>query len=147
MTAATSPLRLSRLFCAHITSYPSACSDGITLLKHEPSAQSPCANTMLGFVCGAIDLPLCWCAAQDGDRAPTRKLGRPPQSAVTWTPARNPYLKDPESPRSRASRAQAASVTSAAACQDFMPRRWRGAAPRQVGSNQDRDRSLGGALR
>src|SRR6188508_2749390 len=76
MTAATSPLRLSSLVCAHITSYPSACSDGITLLKHDPSAHSPCANTMLGF-CDTIDLPLYWCASQDGDRAQPRNWGGP----------------------------------------------------------------------
>jgi hypothetical protein len=29
---------------------PSDCSVGMTLLKHEPSAHNPCANTMLGFV-------------------------------------------------------------------------------------------------
>src|SRR6476620_4737156 len=76
MTAATSPLRLSSRVCAHITSYPSACSAGITLLKHEPSAHSPCANTMLGF-CDTMDFPLRWCASQDGDRARTRKWGGP----------------------------------------------------------------------
>src|SRR2546425_13246691 len=49
-TAATSPSSVSRLFWVDITSYPSASSAGMTLLKHEPSAQSPCAKTMLGFV-------------------------------------------------------------------------------------------------
>src|ERR1700722_13578292 len=47
--AATSSSLLSRPYCAAITSYPSACSGGITLLKHEPSAQIPCAKTMLGL--------------------------------------------------------------------------------------------------
>src|SRR6202035_4402375 len=46
---ATSSSLLSRPYCAAITSYPSACSGGITLLKHEPSAQIPWANTMLGL--------------------------------------------------------------------------------------------------
>ena len=40
-TAATSPFTESRLFWAAITSCPSACSVGINLLKHDPSAQRP----------------------------------------------------------------------------------------------------------
>src|SRR3984957_17968194 len=47
---ATSSTLESRPYCAAITSYPSARSVGITLLKHEPSAQMPWANTMLGLV-------------------------------------------------------------------------------------------------
>ena len=39
--AATSASLVSRPYCAEITSYPSACSGGISLLKHEPSAQIP----------------------------------------------------------------------------------------------------------
>src|SRR6476659_35967 len=50
ISAATSLSRLSRPYCAAITSYPSAWSGRITLLKHEPSAQMPWANTMLGLV-------------------------------------------------------------------------------------------------
>ena len=38
---ATSSTFESRPYCAAITSYPSACSGGMTLLKHEPSAQIP----------------------------------------------------------------------------------------------------------
>ena len=41
----------SRPCWEHITSCPSACSAGISFWKHEPSAQSPWANTMLGLVC------------------------------------------------------------------------------------------------
>src|SRR5580765_8123486 len=48
-TVATSPARVSRPYWAAITSCPSACSAGITLLKHEPSAQIPWQNTMLFF--------------------------------------------------------------------------------------------------
>ena len=48
-TVATSPSGVSRPYWAAITSCPSACSGGITLLKHEPSAQRPWQNTMLGF--------------------------------------------------------------------------------------------------
>src|SRR5260370_2595695 len=49
VTAATSLLTESRLSWADTTWCPSACSVGITLLKHEPSAHMPCANTMLGL--------------------------------------------------------------------------------------------------
>src|SRR6202034_3757685 len=52
IVAATSATFESRPYCTAITSYPSACSGGITLLKHEPSAQIPWANTMLGLVGG-----------------------------------------------------------------------------------------------
>jgi hypothetical protein len=38
-------------YWAAITSYPSACSGGMTLLKLEPSAQMPWTKTMLGLVC------------------------------------------------------------------------------------------------
>ena len=55
--AATSSTFESRPYCAAITSYPSACSGGMTLLKHEPSAQIPWQNTMLGLTCGAIAPP------------------------------------------------------------------------------------------
>src|SRR6476469_3577586 len=48
-TAATSPSGESRPYWAAITSCPSACSAGISLLKHEPSAQRPWQNTMLVF--------------------------------------------------------------------------------------------------
>ena len=58
VTASTSPLRVSRLFCMDITSYPSAASVGITLLKHEPSAQIPWANTMLAWSAWAWSPPL-----------------------------------------------------------------------------------------
>src|SRR6266851_1707961 len=49
VTAAASLLTESRLSWADTTWCPSACSVGITLLKHEPSAHMPCANTMLGL--------------------------------------------------------------------------------------------------
>src|SRR5258708_13792436 len=48
---ATSSAVELRPYCGAIHSYPSACRGTISLLKHEPSAQSPWQNTMLGFVC------------------------------------------------------------------------------------------------
>jgi len=48
-TAATSVASESRPCCDDMTPYPSASSVGINLLKHEPSAQRPCAKTMLGL--------------------------------------------------------------------------------------------------
>src|SRR5258706_5034312 len=50
-TKATSSSVVLRPYCAAIHSYPSACRGTISLLKHEPSAQSPWQNTMLGLVC------------------------------------------------------------------------------------------------
>src|SRR5579859_7712959 len=47
VTVATSPASVSRGFWAATTWCPSAWSAGIILLKHEPSAHRPCANTML----------------------------------------------------------------------------------------------------
>jgi len=48
-TVATSPSGVSRPYWAAITSYPSAWSGGITLLKLEPSAQIPWQKTTLGL--------------------------------------------------------------------------------------------------
>src|SRR5882757_1191231 len=48
---ATSSAVELRPYCGAMHSYPSACRGTITLLKHEPSAQSPWQNTMLGLVC------------------------------------------------------------------------------------------------
>src|ERR1700733_1595213 len=48
--AATSASLVSRPYCTEITSYPSACSGAISLFQHEPSAQIPWQNTMLGLV-------------------------------------------------------------------------------------------------
>lgn len=48
-TASMSLWAVSRLYWAEITSYPSATSGGISLLKHEPSAQIPWQKTMLGL--------------------------------------------------------------------------------------------------
>src|SRR5580658_6640093 len=45
-----SPFRVSRPCCEQITSCPSACSAGISFWKQEPSAHSPCAKTMPGFL-------------------------------------------------------------------------------------------------
>src|SRR6201993_26049 len=56
-TVATSPSGVSRPYCAAITSYPSVCSGGITLLKLEPSAQIPWQKTMLGLVVFISNLP------------------------------------------------------------------------------------------
>src|SRR5712692_6251082 len=58
LTVATSPSGVSRPYWAAITSYPSACSGGITLLKLEPSAQIPWQKTMLGLVVFTSNLPL-----------------------------------------------------------------------------------------
>src|SRR5439155_22641362 len=49
-TVATSPSGVSRPYWAAITSYHSACSGGITLLKLDPSAHIPCQKTMLDLV-------------------------------------------------------------------------------------------------
>ncbi len=49
VTLSMSLWAVSRLYCAVITSKPSARSGGISLLKHEPSAQMPWQKTMLGF--------------------------------------------------------------------------------------------------
>src|SRR5262249_19665455 len=49
-TVATSSAVVLRLYWAAIHSCPSAWSAGITLLKHEPSAQRPWQKTMLGLV-------------------------------------------------------------------------------------------------
>src|SRR5260221_14686018 len=58
-TVATSPSIVSRPYWAAITSCPSAWSAGLTLLKHEPSAQIPWQNTMLGLVfMGVISLEM-----------------------------------------------------------------------------------------
>src|SRR5580693_2699032 len=57
IVAATSASLVSRPYCAQITSYPSACRGGSSLLKHDPSAQIPWANTMLGLTCGDIAPP------------------------------------------------------------------------------------------
>src|SRR5262245_34701947 len=48
-TVATSSLKESRPYWTAITSCPSDCSAGITLLKHEPSAQMPWQKTMVGL--------------------------------------------------------------------------------------------------
>src|SRR6266436_3872428 len=50
-TKATSSAVVLRPYCAAIHSYPSARRGTINLLKHEPSAQSPWQNTMLGLDC------------------------------------------------------------------------------------------------
>src|SRR5580704_19495686 len=50
VTQSTSLFSESSPCCEQITSCPSACSVGISFWKHEPSAQSPWAKTMLGLV-------------------------------------------------------------------------------------------------
>src|SRR5271167_4081059 len=58
MMQSTSPRWLSRPYSAVITSYPSARSAGISLLKHEPSAQIPWQKTMLligDTICSLLD--------------------------------------------------------------------------------------------
>src|SRR5579863_5989174 len=50
-TKATSSAVVLRPYCAAIHSYPSAWRGTISLLKHEPSAQSPWQKTILGFAC------------------------------------------------------------------------------------------------
>jgi len=56
-TVATSPSGVSSPYWAAITSYPSACSGGITLLKLDPSAHIPWQKTMLGLVVFIPNLP------------------------------------------------------------------------------------------
>src|SRR3954452_20934520 len=53
-TVATSSSNESRPYWTAMTSCPSACNAGITLLKHEPSAQMPWQNTMVGL--DAVDI-------------------------------------------------------------------------------------------
>src|SRR5579859_2722413 len=57
-TKATSSAVVLRPYCAAIHSNPSAWRGTINLLKHEPSAQSPWQNTMLGLLVGVILLSL-----------------------------------------------------------------------------------------
>ena len=76
MVAATSSTFESRPYCAAITSYPSACSGRITLLKHEPSAQIPWQNTMLGLVCGAIAPPFSGVATDNRSCSQAKQRGR-----------------------------------------------------------------------
>src|SRR5580700_10068870 len=57
LTVATSPSGVSSPYWAAITSYPSACSGGITLPKLEPSAHIPWQKTMLGLVVFISNLP------------------------------------------------------------------------------------------
>src|SRR5579863_10152641 len=59
-TVATSSSGVSRPYWAAITSYPSACSGGITLLKLEPSAHIPWQKTMLGLVVFISHLLFCF---------------------------------------------------------------------------------------
>ena len=49
-----------RPYCAAMHSCPSACRGTISLLKQEPSAQSPWQKTMLGLVVLISNLPLFW---------------------------------------------------------------------------------------
>jgi hypothetical protein len=58
ITLSTSLWAVSRLYWQAMTSCPSARSGGISLLKHEPSAQMPWQKTMLGLLCGDIMDPL-----------------------------------------------------------------------------------------
>src|SRR5262249_41958133 len=60
VTHATSHFRESRPCWDAITSWPSACSVGISLLKHEPSAQRPWAKTMLGLAIVISSDRRCW---------------------------------------------------------------------------------------
>src|SRR5580698_2714925 len=54
LIVATSSANESRPYWTEITSCPSACSVGITSLKHEPSAQMPWQKTIAGLVCADI---------------------------------------------------------------------------------------------
>src|SRR5262249_37997318 len=69
LTVAASASRVSRLCWELITSYPSACRVGMSLLKHEPSAQRPWTNTMLGLVC--VDIARSFTAYDIVGRIPT----------------------------------------------------------------------------
>src|SRR6185369_5196570 len=79
LTVATSPARVSRLCWELITSYPSACKVGMTLLKHEPSAQRPCTKTILGLVC--VDIACSFLASDTVGRIPTPPRVTPPRVA------------------------------------------------------------------
>src|SRR6476646_7028036 len=80
ITASMSLWAESRLYWAAITSYPSATSGGISLLKHEPSAQIPWQKTMLGLRDADMRVPFCrtvdGCGAADNPAAwrPSRQL-------------------------------------------------------------------------
>src|SRR5260370_32914579 len=60
LSVAPSLSGVSRPYWAAITSCPSACSGGITLLKLEPSAHIPWQKTMLGFFVFISSLPSFW---------------------------------------------------------------------------------------
>src|ERR1700729_324921 len=76
--AATSASLVSMPYCAEITSYPSACSGPVSLFQHEPSAQIPWQNTMLGLVCGDIvhSFGLFWSSGPGNPRAGHADPGR-----------------------------------------------------------------------
>src|SRR6267378_6733505 len=59
LTVATSSAVVLRLYWADSTSCPSAWRGVITLLKQEPSAQSPWQNTMLGFPLRGFRIHFC----------------------------------------------------------------------------------------
>src|SRR5262245_10601070 len=69
LVAATSSAREVVGFCTEITLYPWSTSGLITLLQEEPSAQSPCTKTIVGFV--FMEAPVCANALEPSDKAPT----------------------------------------------------------------------------
>src|SRR5712691_140408 len=87
LTAATSPWTVSRQFWVDSTSCPSACSVGISLLKHEPSAHSPWANTMLGLFCLLIVTPSAgvWCRSSRARQQPAQQRVCRCQAVEVWS--------------------------------------------------------------
>src|SRR3954469_21169913 len=87
-TVATSSSNESRPYWTEMTSCPSACNAGITLLKQEPSAQMPWQKTIVGLVdirASADQLP--------GRPAPTRRQDQRQGSETTSDPrAYSPIL-------------------------------------------------------
>src|SRR5215475_14840133 len=57
LVAVTSSARDVVGFCTEITLYPWSTNGLITLLQEEPSAQSPCTKTIVGFV--FMEAPVC----------------------------------------------------------------------------------------
>jgi len=96
-------LRWCRALLDAMTSCPSACSVGISLLKHEPSAHSPWTNTMLGLVCADMwatpSLGMTKDSRHDNDSSVSAGLrGRVPgQPACRWQVLRTSAVTPRES--------------------------------------------------
>src|SRR5215467_11376519 len=68
LVAATSSSRDVVGFCTEITMYPLSTSGLITLLQQDPSAQSPCTKTIVGFL--FIESPVCAIALEPRNKTP-----------------------------------------------------------------------------